>query len=239
MSTNALAAAGITQITTIPMITFRLPYNLTSTTSKVVSITSALSQNQWFIENKTVVPKIQSIIHSRDVVIFYANRRYQAINISQINQPYSFTQLPMTISGWEKMNTAEIEAQEQIKLGSDLFDLRSVVTLETSNLTGDELIVGCSTCIKLDSSNVLSTVANKHIKYDPIRAMQGIKKTGAAGSAVASGWEAIKPVMYIPHAPTLTGGDDWMSLVRNKGTVFIYVKDQSSIVPGSSFGAPF
>jgi hypothetical protein len=220
LTTNTLASAGITQITTVPMITLRLPLSLTGK-PYIVDLEKSLSQEQWFIEHKTVVPKTQSIIHSRDVVIFYANRRYQAINITQFNTPYSFSQLPMTISGWEKMNTSVINLNESITLGQDLYFLKSAVTINTTKINDNDLIVGCSACINSQRKEVTSS---GYLLYDPIRAMTHTKDDDVA--------VPVKPISFLDPSPSgMVGSDnhDWRTLTRNKGTIFIYVKNKSTI----------
>lgn len=101
---NALTAAGISQLTTVPMITVRLPINFNDNNAAPISLLDAMNQTQWFKEGMTIAPKKQSVLHSRDVIFFYVSRRFQTISLTRTNMPCNFSKLPTTIGGWEALN---------------------------------------------------------------------------------------------------------------------------------------
>lgn len=148
---SSMAMAGLTQVTTVPMITFRLPGTLSGAAAGPVQLTTALTQPQWFVENKMIVPKTQEIIHSRDVLFFYVGRRFQTLNLTAMGMPYNFTQLPSTVAGYERMNPTEIQFDWEINALSlqpadGGFKLRSVVCIEQSS-TAPNMLLGTSALI--------------------------------------------------------------------------------------------
>merc|ERR1711933_111855 len=83
MSPNSFVSPNnISKVTTIPMITIRLPLN-TQGSDLAIHLSHARNQAQWYIENKTFVPKSQSILFTRDILFFYVARRYQTINVGR------------------------------------------------------------------------------------------------------------------------------------------------------------
>ena len=95
---------AITQVTTIPMITYRLPHNKLvnfqkfrgSGSSKTLGtigpnlsydFQDALYQAEWFVEGRLLVPKSKQVLHSRGVLIFYVNRRYKRLSVGHAGVP--------------------------------------------------------------------------------------------------------------------------------------------------------
>ena len=164
---------AITQVTTIPMITYRLPHN------KLISFNQfrrqnnnnpfgprmnydfqeALYQAEWFVEGRLLVPKSKQVLHSRGVLIFYVNRRYKRLNVGHTGVPYSFNYLPMTVSGLERINTAAMSNIKKIKnvgYNDGEFTLATCVVAETERIkdrdeinkeVGAEVVVGSSTYV--------------------------------------------------------------------------------------------
>lgn len=221
-SQNPLSAAGITQLTTIPMVNLRLPYKLGGATQPI-SLDQSLVQPQWFIEHKTIVPKSQSILHSRDVIFFYINRRFQTINLSRTNMPYNFSTLPMTISGWERLNDTPVTFNSNMQVYNDNYTLRSVVTLDVAS--SSNMIVGCSACI-VACLNVPGTTLNgtqtAHILYDPLGS------TSLAGIGAGGAVDRYKPFTRIPEYPAAADDcDSFTERAQKTGTIFMYVKDRN------------
>lgn len=162
--------SSITQVTTVPMISVRLPYSGASGmptslggfadgTLSEVPLEDVITQPQWYVQNKMLVPKTQQIMYSKDVLIVYINRRYQQVNLTSVNQPYNFNNLPMTVSGFEKLNGFKLKLnrdtapaagaaapaagaaaraparteQYTLAAGSDKFFLTSAVCVTTMN----------------------------------------------------------------------------------------------------------
>lgn len=211
-SSDPMSAMGIGQLTTVPMVTLRLPLNISGRNAKAVDIQEALTQPQWFVENKMIVPKSQQIVHSRDVLFFYVGRRFQTINISRVNTPCNFNALPMTVAGWEALNDMTVNYSDTINILEDTFKLRSVVVVDQSK-DKNKLIIGSSTMV----------VTNDHtrILYDPQGA--GEMFPDAAGT----GLQQNDPITEIPaQAPFNVGSgvESFYERASTRGTVFMYQK---------------
>lgn len=221
-SSNPLSAAGFANVTTVPMITLRLPFAVSGMEgTKAVDIEEALSQPQWFVENKMIVPKAQQIIHSRDVLFFYVGRRFQSINISKLNTPYNFNVLPMTVAGWEQLNDMTVNFRDNITVLNEEYVLRSVVLIEASP-TRRNLIVGSSAAIVVTPDPEAGRHDTSYLLYDP---------QGAGEMFKASNDEYVRndPITYIPGHATLHGsGDSFHSRAACRGTIFMYQKRSNS-----------
>ena len=96
-----------------------------------------------------MIPKEQSIIYSKEVLIFYVNRRIQRIQIRTFSNPLTFSQLPLTMSSFERLNAYPINVPDRMTLGrsEEIYHLRSVVAVtETHIRQGDK-----STTLLLDA----------------------------------------------------------------------------------------
>jgi len=218
----SLNSMAMVQVTTIPIVTLRLPLNIQN---KNVSIhlNEALEQLQWYVENKMIVPKSQSIVYSRDVLFFYANRRYQSINFGSLNAPFNFTALPATVTGFETINTCNINYQSRINVGNDYFQLRSVVLVERSHVNKD-LIIGSTAAVVVPSDPSLGRIDKTYLLYDPQGAGEQFE--------YANRFVSNKPITTIPgvtpyHANTLGGVESFDRRAQSRGTIFVYVKEQN------------
>jgi hypothetical protein len=219
----SLNSMAMVQVTTIPIVTLRLPLNIQN---KNVSIhlNESLEQLQWYVENKMIVPKSQSIVYSRDVLFFYANRRYQSINFGSLNAPFNFTALPATVTGFETINTCNVNYQSRINVGDDYFELRSVVLVERSNVNKD-LIIGSTAAIVVPTDPVLGRINKTYLLYDPQGANEQIENGG-------NGYVNNKPITTIPgmtpyHAAAMGGVESFDRRSQSRGTIFVYVKENS------------
>ena len=195
-----------------------------------ISLSGALEQAQWFVENKTLVPKKQSIIFSNGVLIFYVNRRFKNINIAQAQQPYNFSALPMTISGLEKVNDTPVNFDMDMEIRGEIYQLRSVVCVESSS-EHDGLITGTSTVIrKFGNPAFNDTFSEMYLKYDP----------SIAGMNMPVNNEFVKqPIIssieLLMHPVENPEGDTFTTAAQRRGTLFIYVK-QTAREPDIPFG---
>jgi hypothetical protein len=217
----SLNSMAMVQVTTIPIVTLRLPLNIQN---KNVSIhlNEALEQLQWYVENKMIVPKNQSIVYSRDVLFFYANRRYQSINFGSLNAPFNFTALPATVTGFETVNTCNINYNSRINVGDDYFELRSVVLVERSHVNKD-LIVGSTAAIVVPSDDSLGRIGKTYLLYDP----QGAGEQFEVGGSYTSN----RPITTIPgmtpYNANIGGVESFDRRAHSRGTIYVYVKEQS------------
>jgi len=226
VNVDPLAQAGITDVTTVPMITYRLPVNINNQPTDL-HLNDSLSQPQWYVENNMIVPKSQNIIHSRDVLFFYVNRRFQQIHLSKYSSPYNFTSLPMTVSGWETMNDAPINFDKYMQIYNETYILRSVVAIEHSQ-QNNNLIVGSSALVYIPRGSDLTGLNETAIRYDP----QGALEMFVHDNEYVNN----NPITRIDVGPSYGTDDDFTSMASTRGCVFIYVKDKFS---GQHASAPY
>jgi hypothetical protein len=222
VSTLSIPSASYTQITTVPMINLRLPRTLSNSPASVTSVnlSDSLNQPQWFIEGKTLVPKSQSIVHSRDVLFFYIDRRFKAINYANLNRPYVFTGLPPTLSGLDSLNDMAVEFSMDTRIGDEDFDLRSVVFVEVSHLgeKGGRVITGCSTGIIIPADPQNGRPVEEYFQYDPQGA--GFTHVLQDGSQVnyAPVTGLLKDIRGVVERRA------FFPMAQRRGTIFMYVK---------------
>lgn len=224
----ALTAAPLSvgQITTVPMINMRLPTGpmgiVPGVTKTTIALRDALAQPQWFIEGKTLVPKSQNIVHSRDLIFFYANRRFQTMNYSTLTQPYVFKALPTTMTGIQTLNDLPIMIDPSMIIGDEEFHLRSVVVVEESRTeSGKKFISGCNTLIVYPINVTSGHMSNDYLMYDP--QMAGIK-IPSAGTFVQN-----DPITWIPYSnPPFVAGtpsvESFLDRAQKRGTIYMYAK---------------
>ena len=148
-------AAG--HITSLPMITIRLPYSSAGvlfttsagTPAEPKSIKDALqSQKQLYIHHRQIVEKQQEILHSRELLMFYVHRRYFDINTKRLETPYTMAVLPVTTQSFEKLNAKSLTVDETITVGDTDFSLKSIVSVQTKDDKDDSSpIICCKTAI--------------------------------------------------------------------------------------------
>lgn len=225
--------SNITNVTTIPMLTLRLPLRKIIRESVVeqaeLCLEDTFTQVQWFVNpDKSIVPKAQSVIHTESVLFFYVARRYQTIDLRKIGLTCNFSTLPMTISSMEALNDHPVNFGYTIQIASDTYKLRSVVCVECA--PQNKLIIGCTAAVIVPASVSQGRYEDTCILYDPINAT--IAKLGTDGNYTRDA-----PVMYIPKEdpplPTRSYGefDYYPSLhhrARFNGTIFVYVKEDET-----------
>lgn len=147
-SLHEIGVVPFIQYTTIPMITLRLPVDRNNTED--IDLMGSFEQTQHFIENKMIIQKSQSVIFSRNLLIFYVNRRYHHVDFKLMTTPYSFTTLPTTFSMFNAVNEKPIKFDEILLIDNNQYKIRSIIFVEKltgNNLKNINMIVGCSAAI--------------------------------------------------------------------------------------------
>lgn len=217
-----LGPMALSQVTTIPIVNLRLPFSFKQR-GLTVYLNEALEQPDWFVENKMIVPKVKSIIYSRDIIVFYAPRRYQTINFGRINAPYNFCILPPTHSALETINDVNISYDQSIIVGDDRFYLRSVVFVERS-LTNKNLIIGSSAGIIIRRDMPLGRTEPSYLLYNPQAAIIQFEDP-TTGTFVYN-----PPIVEIPGTTPFNdqfAPESFQKRASTRGTIFIYVKDRA------------
>lgn len=220
--TSHISSVSSSQITTLSMITMRIPMSL-GMKSEPIDINSALNQEQLYIHHRQLTVKQQQILYSRELLIFYIHRRYQSFNTSKLTNPYTISYLPITMNQFEKLQDAVVSFTETIFIPStdkvnQTFNLKSVVCVETKDIVNDrdcdkeiknQLIVSCSALIRPDDSKKMPGDSLPYAyKYNPLE----LKSSG----------NNVKAMDFI-------GIDEFTVTVQTKGTIFIFqTKDKVS-----------
>lgn len=219
-------------VTSIPMITLQIPPFEMGGNMEPKDIRSSTTQTIWINENKTIIPKQQSIIYSKEVLIFYVNRRIQRIQIKTFSNPISFSQLPLTMSSFERLNKYPVHVPDRLVIGrsgEESYYLRSVVAVnETEIKQGDKVtnIITGSTGLIMSHRDVERNIFQpKYYLYDPFGASLPRKHPEDEGHFTNKPISQIEPIFTPP--PELTGGIVNLSFferAKHNGTIFIYQK---------------
>lgn len=200
-----------------PIINVKLPrnaYGNTQAMGATIRLNSALSQTESFIENKMIIPKHKVVIHSRDLVFFYANRRYHTINFTNMDISLRYINLPGTMSSITSVNPTELHFDEDIPIGNERFFLRSVVVL--NDVPKSEFATtGCSSIVLSRRVGNRQRNLNRpvYFYYNPVTSnLMFIKK---------SRYTTNSPIMTLAEhrGPNKPG---FYELARKYGTIFVY-----------------
>ena len=203
---------ALTQVTTIPIINIRLPLNPVA--GSTVNMQSALRQPDWYVENKLIVPKHKQVMYSRELVLFYVNRRYQNLNFGKLTMPYTFGALPTTVSGFESLNNASLEYTPEIAISDSPFEIKSLVSVETTklvNIRADEdqknLIIG---------SKAWVSCGGKLYCYNPTECAKATAPTSGSTD------------LTYPAPISEVGVDKVQKAFSEEGTIYVFTKKSSA-----------
>lgn len=172
-SSNPYAQNTRPTITTVPMINIKLhayqraPRNAVTgvvpggvNANRIppitpVALSGCLIQPQIFIENHILVQRITDVIYSREVLVFYIDRRSHLL---EYGSPFNIPKLPTALAGFERINTYPIEIECSITLrpqsapNDDKYCLRSVVVADISSINNSSndprsIVIGSSAFI--------------------------------------------------------------------------------------------
>ena len=202
-------------VTAVPMINLRLPPTINDNTP--VSLSDALEQHQYFIENGTMVPRHTSLIYSRGVLFFFVDRRANIIRYNDM-QPFNIARLPLSVSGFERLNDREVDYLDEITIRSDVYQLRSVVVAEVNrNAPERNLVVGSSTIIMIHADLTQQQFVNEYFLYDPISVSDG----NVDANGVYSNRTPVSQIYGHANSGGLPG-DSFNELARQRGIIFMY-----------------
>jgi hypothetical protein len=223
--TSHISAVHTSQITTLPMITMRIPMTLEKS-DEPISLTQALSQEQLYIHHRQLTVKQQQILYSRELLVFYVHRRFQTFNTAKLTNPYTITYLPMTMGQFERLHDREVSVViDDLKIPKDSvsgsppqkFKLQSVVAVEVREIIRDceperpdcresenknQIIVSCSAyirnCNSEDPDNFFGW------KYNPLELKNASDRVQSINKVAKN------------------GKNSFMDAVQKTGTLFIY-----------------
>lgn len=213
-------AYQLANVTKVPMIVFSLPYSAAFVGQGQKLSIHQQFMSQAFIENKMIVQKTVSILDVDEVLIYYVPRRQHTIN-PNIYYNCNYSMLPLSISGWQKMNSVPVDFDNVHAEAGYNFYLRSVVLIgetEVKTPSGvQRLITGCKTVV-YQAAGSTGVGSAPGILYDP------------QGSVVSYQDPSGQYKYNAPVTQTSPGAvtDD----IKTHGTIFIYQRAvQQSCVP--------
>jgi len=232
--TSMMGPSGVHSVTRISMINMRIPesYHGFEVRHDSMSLEDGLRQPQWMIENKMLVPKTHTVMHSNDVIIFNVNRRNQTVDPRVIGKPnITMVTLPLTVVGSEQINRTSVTAPDVIQVGSDVFSIASVVYVDTIPIPNPtdclttkperEVIVGCS-AMMFDSEHGNVAV------YAPLKATTKNIPVPAPGAGTPP-HNITNPVAKLEDDALKT------KYKEQQGTIYIYKKVSDAAHPCLSF----
>jgi hypothetical protein len=225
----------IPKVTSIPMITLKLPsmyaYQQNQDYTSNINLEMALNMSQWYVEDGVVVPRNQQIIYSRGVLVFFVPRRAHTLNIARLVQPQNavFNKLPRTIAGFDRLNDIKVDFDKQILLKNNqhTYSLKSVVVvdinIDVNKQNGYKLITGCSTLLRrtLDDDGNL-TVDDTVFWYNPRAAALSYKNPKYAENNNEHPTFNSNPVHILDEQNSYGDYEDFYSKASTRGTIFVY-----------------
>ena len=215
MGLASLSGLSRMKFVNLPIINIRLPSDALSGGGVVrtVQLKNALTQTDLFLDEKMLVPKHKAVIHSRDMVFFYADRKYRTVNFAKVSVGMKSVALTPSFMGSTSLNKTELDFSDYMPIGRQAFTIRGVIVLETP--MGYDIVTGCSASIVMPDPT--GAGRNHFLCYNPYDAI--IKVPDATGKYVQN-----KPVTSIPEY-----GDascpGFKDSGRSRGCIYWYVKD--------------
>ena len=209
-------------ITAIPMINVRLAnFNISSiptatlnpTATTEISLSNSLIQSNDFLEGNAVVRRHTNVMFSREILVFYVDRRSYLYNSTDIMT--NMTRLPTSIAGFERINKTKLNFESEIKLpdSTDTFKLVSAVIAETNDkidpANNGNYVIGSSTYIF-----EATATATHCLHYNPTN-MFGDRKPVTVGTVVST---------RITKAFTSVATTEVKTPIEQTGIIYIYAK---------------
>lgn len=215
----------------IPIVNIKLPMDpVGNNQHHAVSLKQALTQTDYFIEHKIVVPKNKSVIFSNKVAFFYANRRFPTVNFNAMSMNMRCVSLPISFVNQTTINHTMLSFDPIFRIGRDSFELRSVVLLQRPPISGIDIAIGCSAVIVAYPPNATSGMLGHsptYLHYNPTIAsmLQYVDEPQKDYLHYRSN----SPVSYIDEV--CMSGDPraigFRQEAQERGTIFFYVNPGS------------
>ena len=201
-ASSNIASLAATHITTISMITMRIPLMEHKNKQSSISLSDALEQRQLYIHRRQITVKTQQIMYSRDLLIFYIHRRFQTVNLARLTRPYQMISLPITMSSHERLHKSQVNFDFNMNIGTQTFMLKSVVAVETAPTDHNLIISSCALIRREGSDDAL--------EYSPL-------------DLVGTDAKVVQPLKFLPVNGSLYGNKPSMyKKASTQGTLFVY-----------------
>jgi hypothetical protein len=218
-------------VTSIPMINVRLSnFGSTAATAAVAAgvmgarpainrLSSALSQTNAFLEGNAVVNRHTSVMTSRELLVFYIDRR--SYTYVPTTTATNLARLPTSIAGFERINDLPLQFEPAIPMGgfkddgitpnnsnAEMFEFCSAVVADT-NSTVDPSVGGTYV---VGSSAVIKAPSGMYLHYSPNAT---VKKGKPFDSITFNG---LAPTTNYPE-----GEEGAKEMINKRGVILIYV----------------
>lgn len=202
----------------LPVINIRLPQF--SSEANAITIENTINQSDYFVENRMLVPKSKSVIYSRDVIFFYADRRDKVPAFVNNNSIYRYVSMPASVGSVMIINDTELYFDDTMRIGRDLFMLRSVVLIETPHNIPN-IITGHSASIVV-KPNTFTTLSEKtYINYNPV-------DSSVKYQVSPNLYQWNQPFTYLPER-SIDNSPAFKDSAIKRGTIFLYTKVDNNL----------
>ena len=182
--------------------------------------------------------KIQSCY---DVLTFYVPRKQINPIVCLKNKPYSFTQIPITTAGFERVNSRCVcvldldttdptkVTSKTIEVGQDEFNLQSCVVIETicPEIMGrQEVVAGCATVIHTTAKE--DPHCHCWLYYSPLGLLTGHIEPPESEKASSYGIKTFCPITMFDTADEKSR-ENLTDSVQKNGTLYIYVSKEQRL----------
>lgn len=200
---------------------------------ELLTLESAATSSQVYIENGMFVPKTQTILHTRGVIIFHVPRRtVSAIDTYQhlISPTPRLTQVPSHVLVNERINATKIVASPTIGIGGGQYTFVSGIVLETfkspelentiaHDTTRTDIVIGTAAVVRNTAQGSTMDYAAPYFIYSPKMINVDKDENPRVFNPNNIQAQTIKPVWEkLPDA----GEDTGEKLLNTKGTIFFY-----------------
>jgi hypothetical protein len=214
---NALAK---TVFLAMPVVNVKLPIDTTGSgdTATSLELSRALTQTDFIIEHKAVVPKNKVVMHSDNIAFFYVNRRYPSIGFTTGSMNMRPVGMPLTLVNQLAVNSTNLMFDLQMRIGRAYFDLRSVVVLNRSPVPDFEIATGYSSIVVSDNKS------NETLFYHYNPSVAGRMEL-APESDSGSSYESPDPIRFLSeYTDDKSRYLSFRTEAQERGTIFLYVQ---------------
>jgi hypothetical protein len=224
---NTMGKITAPVITCIPMIIVRIPENnIVNSISQKVDLKDTLVSQQTYGHGNVLERRTQKVHSCREVLMFYVPRRSLMSQTYKYANQYTIKTLPVSTTALEKLNDTNVFVPNTIDIGTDKFNLRSVVVVETKTsqlLNGDEIIVGCGAIVIPPNQSIPTD--NIGFYYSPLCLFE--QKNNVH----------INPIGVLPFDVSYDNTPSCVEYAAKNGTVYVYHAERADRV--RNFGLSF
>jgi hypothetical protein len=207
-------------VTAVPMINVRV---LSNSPAKLVD---SLTQEQQFIEGNIITKRMTNVMYSREVLVFYIDRRFFRYNMVQT--PVNVLRLPTSVAGFERINTSPIDIARYTVTPSPGAGVAPSYTP-----AGDNNIVIDNVKFELTSAVVADTRDASVLNDQDPTGTQFVVGSYAIFPSVMDSTSTLLPHVYMPQTPGGNGevfrpfitafpSRDATNEIQTKGLILVY-----------------